>query len=272
MEKFNKRWSVTSVDSYEESFKKFKIRILNIFKEIDDHVKRESITVFCQYYGIVEQWRSAPLGGSSWSTNIKDRLNEENDEKEFYRLIELIFALDILTSIGYDHRDTYSRNILFHKVTEAIGLSEVNVSIAASDGEIILYPRGEKMLDEELVESPLSFLDPKSSEHFVQALQFYQLKQHVKSSDSLRRSLEEFLRIKLGNSRGLNTNIKEMQKRLKSDGRDAQVRNIIGATFTYFDKYFDENCKHNDGNIDDSENEFLIYQSGVLMRYINKNL
>lgn len=272
MEKFNKRWSINSVDSYEESFEKFKIRILNIFKGIDDHVKKESIAAFCQYYGISEQWRSAPYGDRPWSTNIKDRLNGEDDEKEFYRLIELIFALDIVTSTGYDSRDTYSRNILFHKVAEVVELSEVNVSITVSDEEIILYPRGEKMLDEELVESPLSFLDSKSSAHFVQALQFYQLKQHVKSAESLRRSLEEFLRTKLSNSKGLDANIKEVQTKLKSDGRDAQVRNVIGSTFNYFDQYFNENSKHNDGDIDDSENEFLIYQSGVLMKYISKNL
>lgn len=273
MEKFNKRWSVTSADSYEESFKKFKIRILNIFKGIDDHVKKESITSFCQYYGISEKWQSATYGDRSWSTNIKDRLNGEADEKEFYRLIELIFALDIVTSSGgYDHRVTYSKNILLHKVIEAVELSEVNVSVTVSDEEIILYPRGERMLDEELVESPLSFLDQKSSEHFVQALQFYQLKQYVKSAESLRRSLEEFLRSKLENTKGLDANIKEVKIRLKSDGRDAQVRNIVTSTFSCLDQYFNENSKHNDGDIDDSENEFLIYQSGVIMRYINKNL
>ncbi len=272
MEKFNKRWSITSTDSYEEAFSKFKTRILNIFKDIDRHLTDKSITAFCQYYGIEEVWHSQPYGDYSWSTNVINRLNQENDEKEFYRLIELIFSLDITSSMGYDHSYTYSRNILFREISNAVDLSDVNVSITATNGEVILYPKGEKLLDTELVDSPLSFLNKESAEHFVQALQFYQAKKHIKSAESLRRSLEEFLRHELKNTKGLNANIPELQTKLKSDGRDAQVRNIIGTTLNYLDQYFNENSKHNDGDINDSENEFLIYQVGLLMRYVNKNI
>lgn len=270
MEKFNKRWSITSTDSYEDAFKKFKTRILNIFNGIDGHVTEESVTAFCQYYGIEEVWHTQTYGDHSWSTNINDRLNREVDEKEFYRLIELIFSLDITSTMGYGgHSYTYSKDILFRDFTQAIELSDVNLSVAVSDGEVILYPKGEKKLDEELVNSPLSFLNKESAEHFVQALKFYQSKKHIKSAESLRRALEEFLRHKLQNTKGLNANIAELQTKLKSDKRDAQVRNIIGSIFNCLDQYFNENSKHNDGDIDDSENEFLIYQTGLLMRYLN---
>ncbi len=270
MEKFNKRWNITSADSYEDAFNKFKTRILNIFKGIDRNVTDESVTAFCQYYGIEEVWHTQTYGDHSWSTNINDRLNREDNEKEFYRLIELIFSLDIKSTMGYGgHSYTYSKNILFRDVTQAVELSDVNVSITASDGDVILYPKGEKKLDEELVDSPLSFLNKESIEHFVQALKFYQTKKHIKSAESLRRALEEFLRYKLQNTKGLNANILELQTKLKSDKRDAQVRNITGSIFNYLDQYFNENSKHNDGDIDDPENEFLIYQTGLLMRYLN---
>lgn len=273
MEKFNKRWSIISTDSYADAFKKFKTRVLNIFESIDRHMTEESITAFCQYYGIKEVWHTQTYGDHSWSTNISDRLKQEDDEKEFYRLIELIFSLDIRATMGYGgHGYTYSKDILFKAVVEAVELSDVNVSITASDGEVILYPKGEKKLDEELVDSPLSFLNKKSAEHFIQALQFYQSKKHIKSAESLRRGLEEFLRNKLGNTKGLNANITELQTKLKADKRDAQVRNIAGSIFSYLDQYFNENSKHNDGDIDDSENEFLIYQTGLLTRYINRNI
>ncbi len=273
MEKFNKRWSIISTDSYEDAFKKFKTRVLNIFEGIDRHMTEESITAFCQYNGIKEVWHTQTYGDHSWSTNISDRLKQEDDEKEFYRLIELIFSLDIRATMGYGgHGYTYSKDILFKAVVEAVELSDVNVSITASDGEVILYPKGEKKLDEELVDSPLSFLNKESAEHFIQALQFYQSKKHIKSAESLRRGLEEFLRNKLGNTKGLNANITELQTKLKADKRDAQVRNIAGSIFSYLDQYFNENSKHNDGDIDDSENEFLIYQTGLLTRYINRNI
>ncbi len=268
MEKFNKRWSIVSEDSYEEAFDKFKIRILNVFKGIDGHVEKSSIIAFCQYYGIEEVWHTDDWN-RPWSTNIIDRLNAEGDEKEYYRLVELIFSLDINSTSGYDHQDTYSRSILFGGVARAVELSDVNVSITAHDGEVTLYPKGEEKLDSELVDLPLSFLNKESGEHFVQALLFYQAKKHIKSAESLRRSLEEFLKYKLKNTKGLNANITELQKQIKSNGRDVQVRNIIGSTFNCLDQYFNENSKHNDGDIYDAENEFLIYQTGVLMRYVN---
>jgi len=104
MEKFNKRWSVVSTESYEESFQKFKTRIFNILKDIDNHVTEESITLFCQYFGIEEKWHRQTYGDYSWSTNIIDKLLEKNDEKEFYRIIEVILSLDITSTIGY-HRE-----------------------------------------------------------------------------------------------------------------------------------------------------------------------
>lgn len=268
MEKFNKRWSITSTDSYEEAFKKFKTRVLNIFADIDRHVTNESITAFCQYYGIKENWHGDDYGDHSCGTDIIDRLKAEENEKEFYRLIELIFHLDITFTAGYDYR--YSKNILLRDMTDAIELSDVNVMITVSNEEVILYPRGEKELDEELVNQTLSFLNDKSNEHFEHALKFYQTKKPVKAAESLRRSLEEFLRFKLHNTRGLNANISQLQKRLKTDQRDSQVRNVIFQTFTYLDQYFNENSKHKDGNIDPAENEFLIYQTGLLMRYLDQ--
>jgi len=271
MDKFNKRWSITSADSYEDAFNKFKTRILNIFEGIDQHMTNESITAFCQYYGIKEVWHSGMMD-NTWSTNIIDRLNQENIEIEFFKLIEVIFSLDITQTGGYRHEVTYSKDILYRKVVEVVELSNVNLSIIVSGGEVLLYPKGEEILDQELVNSPLSFLNKESAEHFIQALQFYQSKKHVKSAESLRRALEEFLRYKLKNTKGLSANITELQIKLKSDGRDSQVRNILGSTFNYLDQYFNENSKHNDGDINDSENEFLIYQTGLLSRYINKNI
>ena len=74
MQKFNKRWSMTSADSYEVAFSKFKTRILNIFKDIDRHLTDSSITAFCQFYGIEEVWHSQMYGDHSWSTNVIDRV------------------------------------------------------------------------------------------------------------------------------------------------------------------------------------------------------
>lgn len=269
-EGFNKRWNIASGDSYEEAFSKFKTRILNILKDIDEHVNEEDITDFCQYYGIKEVWTKNLYGDHKWSKNIINRLNQEGDEKEFYRLLEVILALNIRSTLAYGgHRYTYSKDLLYQSIVEAIELSDVNVSITTtSDGEMILYPKGEGLLDEELVNSPLSFLNEESAKHLQDALQFYSSKKHIKSAEGLRRCVEEFLRYKLENTRGLAANIVELQTSLKSGGQDSEVRKIIGSVFTTLDQYFNENSKHNDGDIDEFENEFLIYQVGTLLKYV----
>jgi len=271
MREFNKRWSIVSTDSCEEALDKFKNRILNIFVNIDKRVTRESIGVFCQYYGIEEVWHyefKIPR-----SVNIIDRLKIEEDEMEFYRLIQLIFSLDITQGIDAIQGKFYSKGVLFEKVKQAIELSDINASIGISkDQEIILYPRGEKKLDNELVDNVLSFLNNKANKHFQEALSFYQSKKGVKSAEGIRRSLEEFLRFKLNNKKGLKRNIKEVTEIAKKDKKDVNVRNIIFQTFDYLDKYFNDESKHNDGDINDAENEYLIYQSALLMRYLNRVL
>ena len=149
-------------------------------------------------------------------------------------------------------------------------MSDVNVAITITNGDVILYPKGEDKLDEKLVNETLSFLNSKSGTHFEQALKFYQSNNPVKSAESLRRTIEEFLRFKLNNNNGLDSNITELTKKLKDENNDIQVRNIISATLRHLDVYFNENSKHNDGDITEPENEFLIYQTGLLLRYINR--
>jgi len=272
MQKFNKRWNTSSDVSYEEEFKKFKTRILDIVKDIDDHLSKDSITEFCQFYGIPERWSTNDYSGHKWSSNVEDKFKSETNEIEFYRLIEILFTLKIYEKSDYSRQIVFSRNILFKKIQKALEFSNVNLTIAAVDGDVVLYPKGEKLLDEELVNLPLSFLDKTSASHFTDALSFYQSKNSIKSADSLRRSLEEFLKYKLKNTKGLKANLVEFQIKLKSDGGDAQIRNVIGSIPSFLDSFFNENTKHNDGDINENENEFLIYQIGLLLRYFDKNL
>ncbi|MBP9864079.1 hypothetical protein KBC54_01340 [Patescibacteria group bacterium] len=273
LQKFNQRWSITTSEPYEVSFKKFKTRILNIFKEIDYRVTEEGVALFCQVFGISEHWEHDMYGDRKWSTNITDRLKSEENEIEFYKLIEVIFALPIPGLSGYSGEMVYSKESMYREVCAAIALSDVNLETTVTkDGEIIFYPKGEAFLDADLVDKALSFLNKESNAHFVESLKFYQVKKHIKSAESLRRSLEEFLHFKLQNTKGLDANFSDLTNRLKTGGKDPQVRNIILQACRYLDQYFNENSKHNDGDIDDSENEFLIYQTGVLMRYLDKSL
>jgi len=264
---FNKRWNITLSNSPEEAFKKFKQRILNILQlqKMMDLIRDRIVFDFCQYYGIKDTQKE-----DYYDHSVINRVLAENTEKEFYRLIEVILCLVNIEEMNLLSPCNREAQFLKEKVKQAVELSDINVSIVEnSKGQIILYPKGEKELDEKLVNTVLFFLNEKSNKHFEEALKFYQSKKPVKSAESLRRSLEEFLRHKLENTKGLKANIETLQKQLKNNSH-SEIRNIIFQNFKYLDKYFDEHSKHNDGNIKEPENEFLIYQTGLLMRYINE--
>jgi len=275
IKRFNKRWGIVDDSSYEEEFEKFRTRIFNIIQHIDNYVTEEGISTFCQILGIKET-REYIGFGDRYSKNIINALDREKDEKRFYKLLEIVCSLPFQTVTSYDRMYRYSsKEDLYREVANAIELSNVNLSITVTDKEGILYPRGEEVLDEKLVDEALSFLNENSQEHFVKALRFYQKgtnKDFIESAESLRRALEEFLRFKLNNNKGLDKNILELQKVLKDYKSDPNLRNIIFQIFSYLDQYFNENSKHKDGDINEPENEFLIYQTGLLMRYIHKVL
>jgi hypothetical protein len=74
----------------------------------------------------------------------------------------------------------------------------------------------------------------------------------------------------LNNEKGLKENRQAIEDILNAKGANSQVAKITGLIFNYLDHYFDSHSKHNRGVISEAENEFLIYQVGLLLRYINK--
>lgn len=161
IQEFNKRWSITDNSSHEEEFKKFKTRVLNseIFSDIDSYMTK-GIMQFCQTLGVENRWEE----GHNFdlvSKNIINALVSENNEKRFYRLLQIILCLPMIPRI---------REILFRDLAEAIEYSNINLAITVKDDELILYPHGEKELDEKLVNEVLIFLNTESQKHFIEAL------------------------------------------------------------------------------------------------------
>ena len=270
---FSRRWNIPSrSDSPAEAFRKFKQRILNAFRHIENQLTRDSITTFCQYYAINEEWDCR--GSTRLSKNILNQVEKESNLKKLCQLIEVVLNLDFNDERSDDNPPFLEyiscRPKIVEAVKQAVEISDVNVAVGQSKDRIIVYPEGEKKLDNELVNKTLSFLDQESNKHFEEALKFYQKKQHKESAERLRQSVEEFLRHKLQNTKGLPKNIEILQKTLKNNSQ-SEIRNIIFQVFNGLDKYFNEHSKHGD-NVKEVENEFLIYQTGLLLRYINKTV
>ncbi len=135
------------------------------------------------------------------------------------------------------------------KVLQGIGISAAVIGVAAIVGVAFLaYKNFYELqltilnilkaqkdlglpLDNDLVKKVFSFLDDKSSDKFKEALVFYAGKKHIQSAESVRRSIEEFLKFKLNNLKSFENNLKELCLIFKGKNVDAQIRNIIIKNF-----------------------------------------
>jgi len=265
IENFNRRWNLKDDESLGESIIKFKNRVMNIFVNIDFILKSSSISQFCSVQGLIEN--------DYTNSNIFVALRDEKDLIKYLRMLEIIFSLDFKGD--FEMNGTMQKKILFKKMQDIFKFSNINARIEKINGEILILPAGEKQLDEEVVDQVLSFLDGSALSHFIEALKDYEKnteKGRVNSVDHLRRSLEEQLRKELENRKGLQKNIPELGKKIKSIQVNDDVKNIIVSILNSLDKLFNENSKHKDGIISEPENEYLIYQVALLMRYVHKIL
>ncbi|MDP2668483.1 MAG: hypothetical protein Q8P07_01465 [bacterium] len=260
---FNKRWNVLPEADETYVFIAFKTRMINIFRDIDSHVYTTDVRAFCKIFSIdyAEDHRRG---------YIINALNSAHDLITIYKMLEIIFAFEIYDNERYvtEHK---GKGWYFRETEEAFALSNIQARIVLTgQKEIIIAPAGEEKLDKELVNYALSFLHKNSNQHFVAALKFYDKRDWIHCAENIRRSVEEYLREKLKNNAGLEANISTVGGVLKNQKSPAQIRSIISITLGHLDKFFNEHSKHNDGDFEEADAEFLIYQTGLLMRYLEK--
>jgi hypothetical protein len=271
-----KHFGVVQQSDASAEFDAFRKRVLNVLVERVRLIRPEGVRRFYQVVSEPIRLTEAPFGGSRPDYQVViEKLWGEKDPGRFLFLLQVVLELpffgygDVMGFYG-DPRATFINDL-----QEAIRMSEVDVELTVTQEQVIIRPRGERELEQHLVDGVLGMLQGSALAHFTAALKCYGKSaptEHVKSAESLRRALEEFLRFRLSNSKGLNSNISELLARLKRSGRDPTVRNIIFQTFNCLDQYFNDNSKHADGDIDAVENEYLIYQTGLLIRYVDRAL
>ena len=250
--------------SSNEKFDKFKQRILNIFQKIDSYFTKNEHHEFCQYFGIAPRYSKDQfyVEGFNDPVNITiySALEKEKDTIELFRIIEVIFLVE------FD--DLHIREKFLQDVKVAIDISNIDFTATIVDFNIKIYRKGEEFLDQKLIDKRFTFLNNKSNDHFVKGLDFYKKKEYIQLAESIRRCLEEFLRDKFKNQKGLLANIKNMPQVLNTVEGRGEITSMVIQSLKSLDNYFNDNSKHNDGIIFQSDAEYLIYISGVIMNYI----
>lgn len=162
-------------------------------------------------------------------------------------------------------------NILFKKgLKDSLSDLKIQMDIFNDmDGEF-LFPKGAKELDNALVSEPLEWLKdyPNAHKTYVIALKQYSEGIYIRDvADNLRKALETFLQEFLGNTKNLESNKNEICKYLGDRGIDAGIGGLFQPIINSYKNINDRIAKHNDA-VDEKLLEFLLYQTGVLIRMV----
>jgi hypothetical protein len=134
----------------------------------------------------------------------------------------------------------------------------------------IIIPKGAEELDEALVCDVAKWLQKYPSAHktYKTALQQYFDNEESRDiADNLRKAFETFLQEFLENTKNLDTNISDIGTYLKDNRVNEETRCMFSRLITHYKMLNDKTAKHHD-KTDKNSVEFLLYQTGVFMRYL----
>ncbi|MBR3894214.1 MAG: hypothetical protein IKJ35_03590 [Clostridia bacterium] len=151
-------------------------------------------------------------------------------------------------------------------------LNDINIPFEVFEDEdgVFIFPRGAKELDAALVSEPLEWLKNYTNTHktYVTALKQYSEGIYIRDvADNLRKALESFLQEFLGNTKNLETNKNEICKYFGEKGVDPGISGLFQPLINSYKNINDRIAKHNDA-VDSKLLEFLLYQTGVLIRLV----
>lgn len=179
----------------------------------------------------------------------------------------LAHMVALINTYGGKDKD---RNIILKAIKMALNESHISYDIFQEGKKYFIFPKGAKELDDALVSEPLEWLKdyPNSRKTYVIALKQYSDGIYIRDvADNLRKALEAFLQEFLGNSKNLETNKNEICKYLGEQGVDAGVPGLFQPLINAYKNINDRIAKHNDA-VDKKLLEFLLYQTGVLIRMV----
>lgn len=272
---FNKRWNI----DYDENrkFSEFKNRSLSTIDSIigtlflsDSDLEQRFLKLIGRHFPVAEidtrptASLSQVMGGIRRFEDLPvyKILLKEQDFKQFMRLLQSLFWLDLNSDV---------KDGLYRGLKEDIKLSMLPVQIKrTTQNDVILYPKGAKLLDEKVVNNVLDWLMqyPKVCKNFKSALGKYQNKIDERNLiDDLRLAFELLLKKILKNKKPLEKQRASLGQYLEGEKVPKVIRNMFTTLVNYYSDYQNQYAKHND-KVDESEIEFIIYLTGTFIRHL----
>lgn len=193
-------------------------------------------------------------------------INRHKSSLEEFLLYYVCFA----NQVKDNTTNKWTKEDFIQLLKKCLETSHIQYQVINNDNEVFIFPKGAKELDDALISEPLEWLSdyPKARGTYVIALKQYSEGVYVRDvADNLRKALETFLQEFLNNEKNLEKNKVEICKYLGEQGVDVGVTSLFQPLINTYKNLNDRIVKHNDA-IDDKLLEFLLYQTGVLIRMI----
>ena len=256
-----------------DKFKYFKTKILNVLNIVSRDsssqcIDAEEYYTFCNTTGMPYNANYDSdyqnLDRFWHCVSIIERTNSLNEFLSYY--VALVNSVKTEKTLACAWKRANFSNLLCSMLNE----SHIPFDLLEDRGEYFVFPKGAEELDNALVAEPLEWLKeyPQAHKTYCIALRQYSDGIYIRDvADNLRKALEAFLQEFLGNTKNLETNKTEICKYLGEQGVDAGISGLFQPLINSYKNINDRIAKHNDA-VDESLLEFLLYQTGVLIRMV----
>lgn len=256
-----------------DKLKYFKQKIFNVLNIISDDCYSGCID-YDEYFNFCD------ITGMPLNTNYNADYHNRSRFEHCLSIIErtttladfLAYYIALVSSVKtnkYSDR-CWTRSEFSNLLCKTLEESHIPFELAEDNKEYFIFPKGAKELDDALVSEPLEWLKdyPQAHKTYCIALKQYSEGIYIRDvADNLRKALEEFLQEFLGNAKNLESNKTEICKYLGTHGVDAGITGLFQPLINSYKNINDRIAKHNDA-VDEKLLEFLLYQTGVLIRMI----
>lgn len=182
----------------------------------------------------------------------------------------LAYFVWFINSLSDDKERTWNRQAFKKMLLYHLKEAHIQFELLEDDNKVFVFPKGAVELDNALVSEPLEWLKdyPLAHKTFVIALKQYSDGIYIRDvADNLRKALEAFLQEFLGNEKNLETNKNEICRYLGEQEVDPGITGLFQPLINAYKNINDKIAKHNDA-VDAKLLEFLLYQTGVLIRMV----
>lgn len=248
----------------EKKVEYFKIRMFNVLKKLDQAAatcfRHGEYFEFCNMIGICEK-------STNW---YFDAVLEFLESHSLTMTEFLSYYVAFMNCWRDEEYIEVKRENLKYLLCNQLKESHIHYEIVEDKDGVFFFPKGAKEFDDALISQPLEWLSeyPKTRKTYTIALRQYADGVYIRDvADNLRKALEMFLQEFLGNTKNLETNKNEICKYLGGQAVDSGIAGLFQPLITAYKNINDRIAKHNDC-VDKKMLEFLIYQTGILIRMV----